>query len=50
MTRNDNHRSDAPWAKAPPGGRRLPARLRSRGVLTVPPAMGPGGSADRARS
>ena len=48
MTRNDNHRSNAPWATAPAGSRRLPARLRSRGVLTVPPAIGTGSLGDRA--
>jgi hypothetical protein len=42
MSRNDNHRSNDPWEKAPAGARRLPARLRSRGVLTVPPAAGAG--------
>jgi len=32
-------RADTPWA-APPGARRLPARLRGRTPLTVPPAPG----------
>jgi hypothetical protein len=44
MTRNDDYRSSAPWAKTPAAVRRLPARLRSRGVLTVPPATGAWGS------
>jgi hypothetical protein len=30
-------RADTPWAGAP-GARRLPARLRGRSPLTVPPA------------
>jgi len=50
MTRNDNHRSNAPWVTTPAGGRRLPARLRIRGVLTVPPAIGTGPRGDRAGS
>jgi hypothetical protein len=48
MTRNDHHHSNDPWEKAPGGMRRLPARLRSRGVLTVPPATGVGGFGERA--
>lgn len=50
MTRNDNHHSAAPWASPSTGSRRLPARLRSRGVLTVPPAPGTGSRGDRAGS
>ena len=51
MTRNDNRHSSAPWATTPAASRRLPARLRSRGVLTVPPAAaGTGSMADRAGS
>jgi hypothetical protein len=49
MTRNDHH-SPAPWAATPTGSRRLPARLRSRGVLTVPPANGTTSLGDRAGS
>jgi hypothetical protein len=50
MTRNDNHHRVAPWATTPAGNRRLPARLRSRGVLTVPPAASTGSPGDRAGS
>jgi hypothetical protein len=47
MTRKDNHHSAAPWATTPAASRRLPARLRSRAVLTVPPAPGTGSLGDR---
>jgi hypothetical protein len=50
MTRNETHRSNDPWEKAPAGVRRLPARLRSRGVLTVPPAQGTAGFGGRTRA
>ena len=46
MTRNDDYRSNAaPW-EGSPAVRRLPARLRRRAVLTLPPVRisGPAGS------
>jgi hypothetical protein len=50
MTRNDDHRSNAPWKDSPAAVRRLPARLRRRAELTLPPAARPVGIVDRAGS
>jgi hypothetical protein len=41
VTRNDDHRSNAPWEGSPAAVRRLPARLRRRAELTLPPAARP---------
>ena len=41
MNRSDDYRSNAaPW-EGSPAVRRLPARLRRRAVLTLPPATRP---------